>query len=395
MLIAGFSVFWISSQVTETEQSIKEDVIKEPKEITTSKKDPIIADELASQILLNCGNEIECTLNSFRDIEDDYDVNTVLSTFNQLIELYSKNGVDCHRTAHHLGMFLYPYVGKNLLVAYDFAGQKCGGAIFHGIIQNYFVIQKNEGIDPDTINISDICPKFEENPYEIKRWQCLHGLGHGLTISYNYDIFSAVKRCDVFEPGWEQISCGKGIFMQNIIKYSESREGNFDENNILYPCNEIDDKYTPQCYQYHTTYLLFQNNGSIMNSFADCDKIESEEFVKYCYHGMGRQMLPATEVQIEKINRFCQLGGQEQYYTDCFRGMVMTLVNNDQGPSLGFRFCEIIPDNSKTDCYDALGKWIIMLYPEGDQRTKACSNVDELVYFQTCINASLEGIRLL
>jgi len=395
VLIAGFSVFWISSQVIETEQPIKEEIIKEQKEITTSKEDPIIANEFANQIILNCGDEINCAINSLRDIEEDYDVNTVLSTFTQLIELYGKNGINCHQTAHHLGMFLYPYVGKNLSVAYDYAGQACGGAIFHGIVQNYFVIQKNEGIDSDTINILDICPKFEENPYEIKRWQCLHGLGHGLIIAYDYDVFSAVKRCNVFELGWEQISCGKGIFMQNNVKYAESRGGNFDENNILYPCNEIEDKYTPQCYQYHTSYLLFQNNGSIMNSFADCDKIEPEEFVKYCYHGMGRQLLSATEVQIEKINRFCQLGEQEQYYTDCFRGMVMILVNTNRDPTLGFYFCNVIPDNSKTDCYDALGKWIIMLYPEGEQRTKECSKVDDPVYFQTCINASLEGIRLL
>jgi len=399
----------VTNQAQQALDEYQQEVLREEtieKQIITTQKYPAdfitdagldsseLGTEYASQIISNCYSDLDCTLNSLRYIEENNDTDTVLSTFTELVELYDKNNIKCHETAHHLGMFLYPYVGKNLSTAFEYAGQGCGGAIYHGVIQNYFVVQQNEGIDLDTINITDICPEFE-NPYEIERWQCLHGIGHGLVISYDYDVFSAVKRCDVFEEGWEQISCSKGIFMQNNVKYVESREGNFDEDNILYPCNKVDAKYVPRCYHYHTTYILIQNEGSLKKSFADCDRIEPEEFVKYCYHGMGRQMLDATEGKMSKINQFCQMGEQEKYYTDCFRGMVMILVNNDRDPSEGFVFCQNIPDHSKTDCYDALGKWVIMLYPDIDQRKEACSNIDDLEYLQTCVDASLEGIKLL
>jgi len=418
ILVAGFSVFGILLDATETELT-KEETIKESnklvqpqpiiiKEITPeSQKDPAdfiidagldssaLGTEYASQIISNCYDDFNCALNSLRYIEDTNDADTVLSSLTQLLVLYNKNHISCHATAHHLGKVLYSYVEEDLSAAFEIAGQQCGGAIFHGVIENYFAIQLYEGIDPDTINISDICPKFEENPYEIERWQCLHGIGHGLGSSYDFDVFTAVKRCNVFESGWEQISCTKGVFMSNIVKYVKSREGNFDEDKILYPCNEVDAKFAPQCYHYQTTYIIIQNGGSVLKSFADCDRIEPEEFVKYCYHGMGRQIFFGTEGKFSKINQFCQMGEQEQYYTDCFRGMVMIHVNNDRDPSEGFVFCKNIPDHSKTDCYDALGKWIVMLYPEGDQRIEACSNIDDLVYYQICINASLEGIRLL
>lgn len=406
-LVSGFSVFGILSQVTETE-FIKEETIQEPKqEITsTSQKDPAdfiidagldssaLGTEFASQIVSNCYNDLDCALNSLRYIEDNRDADTVMSTFTQLVDLYDKNKIDCHKTAHHLGMFLYPYVGKNLSAAFEYAGQGCGGSIYHGIIMSYFTIKQYEDTDPATINIADICPEFEENPYEIERWQCLHGVGHGLIVSYDYDVFSAVKRCNVFEPGWEQISCSKGIFMQNNVKYVESREGNFDEDNILYPCNEVDAKYAPRCYHYHPTYILIQNGGSLKKSFADCDRIEPEEFVKYCYHGMGRQILSATEGKMSLINQFCQMGEQQQFHTDCFRGMVMILVNNDRDPEEGFVFCKHIPDTAKGDCYDGLGKWITMLQPNDEQRSKECSRAESLDYFATCMNASLENMRL-
>jgi len=285
-------------------------------------------------------------------------------------------------------------VEHDLSTAFEYAGQVCGGAIFHGVIMNYFAIQKYDGVDSNTINISDICPKFEENPYKIERWQCLHGIGHGLAVSYDYDIFSAVKKCDVFDPGWEQISCTKGIFMQNNVEHLKSSGGNFDEDDILYPCNKVDAKYSPQCYNYQTTYILIQNEVNVTKSFADCDKIEPEEYVKYCYHGMGRQLFVESGGDVSKINQYCQVGKQEQYYTDCFRGMVMIFVSNDRDPLEGFLFCNIIPDHSKADCYDAMGKWFIMYYPDREQREKVCSDVPQ-EYYENCANASLDGIKLL
>ena len=186
--------------------------------------------------------------------------------------------------------------------------------------------------------------------------------------------------------------------MQNVIKYAESGGGNFDEDNLMFPCNEVDAKYIPQCYHYHTTYLLSQNKGSVMESFSDCDIIIPEEFVKYCYHGMGRELLNVSKGDLSMINKLCQMGEQAQYYKDCFRGMVMILVNWDRDPSIGFVFCENIPNHSKIDCFDALGKWIIMLHSEENKRIELCSNIENIeniVYFKTCTNASLEEIRLL
>ena len=415
ILVVSFSAFGILLQGIDTE--ITKETISEPQEIIqeithepitqdiTNQNNPIklvttelglsaLGEEYASQIISNCYNDLDCALNSLRFLEKNTNSETVLSTFTNLIELFDIDDIECHETAHHLGAFLYPYVGQNISKAFEYAGQKCGGAIYHGVIMNYFLIQVYEGIDPTAISVTDICSEAKY-PYDIDRWQCLHGIGHGLAVGYDYDVFSAVKRCDVFEPGWEQISCSKGIFMQNNVKYMESGGGNFDENNIMYPCDEMDSKYVIPCYHYHTTYIIQQNEGNLNNSFADCDSIEPKDLVRYCYHGMGRQTLSATGAEMSKMNQFCQVGEIEQYHPDCFRGMVMTLINNDRDPSEGFIFCQNIPYSSKTDCYDALGKWILMLYPNLEQRKTACSSAENLEYAQICIDASLDSIKLL
>ena len=347
----------------------------------------------ATGIISSCGSDLDCALDSLREIHNTTDEETVLSTFKHLLILYDQNNFDCHRTVHHLGMFLYTFVGKNLSSAFKYAGQSCGGAVYHGVIMNYLTIERNNGVNPDEIEILDICPKFEENPYALERWQCLHGIGHGLEVVYDYDTFAAIERCEIFEPGWEQISCSKGMFMENNQLNVKTGKASFDEKDILYPCNKVELKYAPACYQYQPTYILTQVSGSLNATLNACDKIEPQELIKYCYHGVGRQMAPATEGKINVINLICQIG-QPEFYKDCYRGMVMTFINNDH-PLGGFDFCKAIPDFAKEDCYDGLGKWVIMIHSSDMEREKMCSHAESERYFTTCMNATLENISLL
>ena len=138
-----------------------------------------------------------------------------MATLGDLISSYEKSEVYCHMQAHHLGMFLYDYIG-DLHVALSYVDQRCAGALYHGVVQR-FIMTNFEKADVVDIDIKGICPKNSDNPYSLERWECLHGIGHGLTESHNSDVLSAVQHCGDLEPGWEQISCSKGVFMENVL----------------------------------------------------------------------------------------------------------------------------------------------------------------------------------
>ena len=72
----------------------------------------------------------------------------------------------------------------------------------------------------------------------------------------------------------------------------------------------------------------------------------------------------------------------------------MIFVNNDRDPAEGFLLCQQIPTHSKADCYDAMGKWMIMYYSDKEQRNKVCSVISQ-EYYKSCADASLDGIKLL
>jgi len=349
----------------------------------------------AKQIVDGCKNDVHCSVNALHTLAKLEDKDKVLNVFSDLVTTYESR-YPCHEIGHHLGMWLNAYVG-NVQEGLDLAKQQCGGSIFHGVIQNYLQIQKFKNTSINEIDIQEICSKFKEDPSFINRWQCLHGLGHGLADIYDYDVKSAVSRCEEFEPGLEQISCSKGVFMQNVVHWGETATGDFDENDLYYPCNEYT-KYAPTCYHYHITYMAAKSGGAkvqIPDAFDICDKITPEEMIKYCYYGMGRQMQSRTYLDWDRALFLCQQGDQTKLHGYCIEGMLMTLINGNENPQLGFSFCEGLPSEYKETCYNGLGKWIMMLSSDQEEQQKFCSMAENRNYYDVCMNAKTDSLRLL
>ena len=352
----------------------------------------------APQIVDVCKDDIHCSVNAMRTLAKLENEEKVLDIFSNLVTTFASK-YPCHEIAHHLGMWLNAYLG-DAQKALELAKQQCGGSIFHGVVQNYLQIQKFNNVPINDIDIQEICLKFKDETSFINRWQCLHGLGHGLVDIYDYDIQSAVNRCEEFEPGLEQISCSKGVFMQNVVHWSDTRgeKGDFDENDLLYPCNVSPIKYAPPCYHYQISYMAHKASGSkvqIPDAFDLCDEISPEEMIKYCYYGMGRQMHDRIYLDWDRALFLCQQGDRKDLHSYCIEGMLMTLVNGNTNPSLGVSFCKSLPIEYKQTCYNGLGKWITMLSSDYDERQNLCSMAENKNYFDVCMNAKTDSLLLL
>lgn len=182
--------------------------------------------------------------------------------------------------------------------------------------------------------------------------------------------------------------------MQNVVQYLETKGGDFDDLDKYYPCNVVDESYVPQCYHYHVTYLALLNEQKLKKTFDDCDAINPEEMIKYCYYGFGRQLSHNIK-NIDDALFLCEVGKIKEYHKYCLSGMVMTLVNGNKNPDLGFSFCSHMPQEYKSDCYGGLGKWVKLLYPDEINRSIECQKAENLHYSQICIRANFDEIKLL
>ena len=336
----------------------------------------------AIKILELCDTDKHCIVEALWSLaKQEKDDAIVFTAADEIMANFQQAGFYCHQQGHHVGLFLYSFT-QDLSKSLSLADRKCGGSIYHGIVENYFMTEVLfEGANVEEIDIADSCNQLLDDSKSMIYLECVHGVGHGLAKSYDYDVFSAVKRCDEFETGEEEAFCNQGVFMENVVEYHETGGGTFDENDLLYPCNQLDSKYAQNCYHYHSSYL-FKNTNSASEVFQQCDKINDEEQIQSCYVGVGGQISASLE-KMEEINRHCQLG-DPKYQNLCFIGVVL-LVADQFGLDEAFKTCQLFPEKFKQGCYLFMGSWISKLNLTSEQIDEECKKAEDLKYYKDCL----------
>ncbi len=351
--------------------------------------------EYAEQIMAYCqdGNE-HCPAMSLNELNKTASRQDVLRTFSHLNLLYDKSGFSCHDVGHHLGSWLY-YYARDLKEALNYASLFCGGSNYHGILISYFEEKYPvQNVDKYQIKVAHLCPIDQGNVNWMHERDCFHGIGHGLTKLYNYNTTAAVSHCDELMPLWAQSACSRGVFMENNDYFIETGKGDFDKNEIYSPCDKTIEKFAPQCYYAHPWHLLETNNYSYESydyTFAQCDNISPEKFVKYCYDGIGRTLEYVGFRNPEEAIKICYQGNQPAYHNDCLTGTVKSMLKQDAKTDSAFKFCNLSDVDFRSECHKIVGMWIkAFLSPNLQELERECSKTPKLDYVTDCINASEE-----
>jgi len=182
-------------------------------------------DPHAKKILELCTSDKHCYVEALWDLADQESDEVVFATIDEVMSDIQNSGFYCHPQAHHIGGFLYAFT-KDLPKALSIADRTCGGAIYHGIVETYFLTEiMFEGVDVEKVAIADSCNQLVDASESILYVECVHGIGHGLAKLYEYDVFAAAKRCDEFETLAENSHCQQGVFMANAVEYYETGGG--------------------------------------------------------------------------------------------------------------------------------------------------------------------------
>jgi len=347
----------------------------------------------AKKIISDCWYDEHCLIDEMQVYSKKNDQQMMMDTIGDITEIYQQLGLDCHDQGHHLGKFMYGYTG-NLTLALSHANITCGGSIYHGVMENYFKTEIFfDNKLPDDFETNSICENMGGYPYSEVQIQCSHGIGHGLTIAYDYDVFSAVKRCDEFENVVNQRFCKNGVFMQNMVEIIENRGGAFDKDDQLYPCNELSSEYSGECYQYQGTYILEKNRFSLDESFAVCDTIEYETDIRDCYYGIGMTMGVTFYNKLEQLPNTCNKGNPD-FQNSCIVGILYMIANEFRNEK-AFELCKVVQEKFKHDCYDTLGKWIHTIHSSIEEIESSCSEAENSKYYEICVNADPKNLALI
>ena len=350
-------------------------------------------------------------------LANDGKVKLAMGSLEELASLDPQIRMDGHVYAHAIGIA----AGKttsDVGAAFTQCSESFQSGCYHGVIQAWF--GKLDAIEASDAN--GLCEPFRQD--EGQRWirfQCVHGMGHGLTMLYKHDLKKGLEGCDLLSDEWDRHACYGGAFMENIVNVTNPHHpasslahdhpgGNaakapdsadehaghdmggateskpfkaVDPADPQYPCSALGEKYQSACYGMQTSVILHNNGGDMAAAAKACDAAPARMRAT-CFASLGRDISSYSAQKHGEAIRMCSLG-TAQYQPWCYLGVVKNIIDINARPSEGIAFCKSVPgDSNKQLCYAAVGEQINILVTDVEQRKKLCSE-GEIAYLSACL----------
>ena len=290
-------------------------------------------------------DDYTCWQDYFTGIVDKQGGEAALAEINAYRAVDSYVLANCHTLVHAIGRAALGHYGS-INAASKHGDYTCWSGYFHGMYEQYM----KKFTDEELFSvIPTICKRPPNDPYAFDYYNCLHGIGHGVTIRFGNDPFPALEYCDVFGEDWERTNCYTGVFMQNIVVDRQMHQSvRLKPDDPVYPCDAVDDAYKKACYLTQTSYILRVYDYDYEKGFETCDGIEAE-YRETCYISMGRDISGNSHRDAKKVLELCSLGDSELQEW-CFIGAARNAVFNDHGRANADALCAIVPTRFTESC---------------------------------------------
>jgi len=303
-----------------------------------------------------------------------------------------------HEYSHGIGIEAFG-LSTDIPATFTACGDGFSSGCRHGVIQAYFE-SRDQVTQPE---VEALCQPFKQPG--ASRWvlfQCVHGMGHGLTMLYGHDLPRALTDCDLLSDGWDRESCYGGAFMESVINATAPHHPAtmlaahshhhmamgttfkaMDPADPLYPCSIMADRYLGACYQMQTSVMLNLNHGNLGDAAKSCARAPAR-VRPVCFQSLGRDITSYTLRDPQKTADLCHKAA-EPYRPACYFGAVKALVDWTATTPSAFAFCQIVANEAGgPTCYHALGEEIATLLADLPAREEQCLRAQEPHAIDAC-----------
>ena len=150
---------------------------------------------------------------------------SVEAAFTDIKDAYERSPYvkgNCHQLVHVIGRAAGLLFG-DVAQAYERGNEFCWSGYYHGVME---AILAKIGYQNVKTQLNTICAGVGATErYSFAHYNCAHGLGHGVMLVSQHELFDALTTCDSLGDGWERESCYGGVFMENILAEINVRPG--------------------------------------------------------------------------------------------------------------------------------------------------------------------------
>lgn len=252
----------------------------------------------------------------------------------------------CHESLHDIGQAAYHEAGS-MSEAFLRGDYFCRAGFFHGVLEGVFVAEGSEAI---LTNLDRLCADVPgKKRYSYDYFSCVHGIGHGLMAHFNHDLFASLNACDNLSGEWERGSCYGGVFMENVMSDSPEQPSRFlKPDDLLFPCNAVEEQHKQPCFMMQTSYMLSVNGGDFAGAFAMCGTLEWPHRIT-CYESIGRDVSGWSFGDPVAARAYCTYGETFEERSHCMIGVASDFIQS-VGPDEALVFCEEVEEGGREAC---------------------------------------------
>ncbi|MGH7623500.1 MAG: hypothetical protein ACREMU_14245 [Gemmatimonadaceae bacterium] len=297
-----------------------------------------------------------------------------------------------HVYAHAIGIHAFE-VDRDVERTFSSCNDSFQSGCYHGVIQAYFT----HSTTVDTASVRQLCmPWVQDGVYGWLRFQCMHGMGHGLTMWYKHNLVQSLNGCDLLVDSWDRDSCYGGAFMENVVDATEPDHGmpgmdmsgmeskfkQIDPKDLNYPCTILPERYLTTCYQNQVSIIMYFDNHEMNRVAKDCMNVP-EKYRYMCFTGFGTDINSFVVGDHLKAIALCT-DAPNKYREWCIIGVVKNIIDVSAKTADGVSFCQKVDDHHlKSRCYEAVGEESVSLESQPSIRETYCA-VSEPGYIEAC-----------
>lgn len=134
-------------------------------------------------------------------------------------------------------------------------------------------------------------------------FECSHGMGHGLLVWSQYDIYKALKNCDILPE--DRLGCYDGVFME--YKWSAPKTELAEDGLFKFCDSFIDSKYFESCVVYQPQIFMSEFGWSFERVVEECINSLNEKIRGMCGNMLGVTTAHIAEGDPRKVEQHCSL----------------------------------------------------------------------------------------
>ena len=326
--------------------------------------------------------DADCRRQAFGNIAYHEGPKPALDLFQEKLADDKAVEADFHRIAHTIGAASLVYYDGSVAKALANGRSTCWSGYYHGVVERSFVGASRSELPARSRRI---CADPDIRRTSFLAYQCVHGLGHGLMIHTGYDLPAALVVCNKLETAWDHDSCEAGVFMENISSSYGIKSRWLKDDDLIYPCNAIAERYKLYCYLILTSRVLQANGYDWEQTVATCRRSD-KGWVPTCFQSLGRDASGSSRQDPAKILEICALAGNMT--DECIYGAARDVTSNDASPRRSKLLCESAATQFRAYCFEGIGTILGGMHAYREGRRAACRAVTTR-YFTACARGAV------